>query len=331
MDTIFSRIEIDTLLLPQYCIVFGYTFKITSEHKEKIINILFNEKKIGGCYFVVNSALALAIAGDTSGLVIDVGSKRTVVSAVYEMNVPETQIRTLQTPIIDLQQTTWSTEAYNEQVFECILQLLKEAKKISDGWDSVLILNTIVVSRGDVEEEILRDLIEFLNQKYAPLSKKCSSSESNDESNSVNNVMFPNDVVQVKATKELLSQGTFGGGSLIASLSSFQNSLITPENYPKKGLSTQMYINGEIAPIESVITNLQRLNLREAKKYLEGKGEIQDNVSKLFPSPNKSSNSNNGSYRDLTTFQKPKWVPDDETNSCMNCGALFTMMRRRHQ
>lgn len=86
MDHIFNQLDVSNKL-SECTVVFGHSLSLSPAERQKVLHIMFEEKKVQSCWVVVNSSLALAVAGETSGLVIDIGSKKTILYPVYEMNV----------------------------------------------------------------------------------------------------------------------------------------------------------------------------------------------------------------------------------------------------
>jgi hypothetical protein len=86
LDQIFNQLDVANKL-SECTVVFGHSYSLSFAERKKVMQVLFEEKHVHSCWLVVNASLALAVAGETSGLVVDVGSKRTILYPVYEMNV----------------------------------------------------------------------------------------------------------------------------------------------------------------------------------------------------------------------------------------------------
>jgi hypothetical protein len=371
IDAIFSQVQLDELLLPQCCVVFAHSFSLTIDDERRILDMLFNVKQVGAVYMVLNAVLALAVAGETSGLVVDVGAKKTILYPVYEMNVPENDVRTVASPRDAADAAT--VAQYAQQVIDLIFDVLQSSAAIGAGWDQVLLMNTAVVSRADIDDIVLQRLLEALQQKYEAVwasaasspqsSPTMSRSKQQQERTSVGRATSP---FQIKATRELVTQGTFVGGALITSLSSFQESLQTADSWKKlqqqqqqqstpsvqqqnnqesssqlndsnsNGTTTAApytrHMNGSLVALDEVVRHMSRLGMKDARQYLEGKEEIKDNVMRLFQSTQTTVNAEPlPSTAPTNATDRPLWVPDMSRSSCMMCNTLFSLLKRRHQ
>lgn len=229
-----------------------------------------------------------------------------------------------------------------QDVLDTIIQVIKDSNEVGVGWDAVLMTNTVLVSRGDVSEDLTTELHNFLRNKF---SSAASSSTNNSTTPNANGTSPPSSpqpqhhqssLVQIKASRELLLQGTFLGGALIASLSSFKDSLLTQQNYTQfeKPGQKRTFENGQLESVSEVVENLRRLKM-DAKMYSRRKDELHDTVKRLIEAASSTLRRDDpmvlGQDPLMTSaVQAPLWVPDQSRTNCMVCNQSFSFMRRKH-